>query len=146
MECCGLLIGTPAGIESVHRAENVRESPMRYLVRPDDHFRAIRLARARGLEVIGAYHSHPSGRPRPSATDRDEAQGEDFLYVIAGTCRLRRAWWHRRRRTSRGAGARRGRAVRDRSHPRSVQVAGHWIVAWRLVAGNFSPVSFVRLP
>ena len=44
-----------------------------------------------GLEVVGAYHSHPAGRPRPSATDRDEAHGDGFTYVIAGTRRLRRA-------------------------------------------------------
>jgi proteasome lid subunit RPN8/RPN11 len=36
------------------------------------------------LEVVGAYHSHPAAPPVPSATDRAEAQGEGFLYLIAG--------------------------------------------------------------
>jgi proteasome lid subunit RPN8/RPN11 len=73
-ECCGLLIGTAGSIEAVYRACNVHEEcGTRYLVRPEDHFAAIRVARARALDVVGAYHSHPAGRPRPSATDRDEA-------------------------------------------------------------------------
>jgi proteasome lid subunit RPN8/RPN11 len=35
------------------------------------------------LDVIGAYHSHPSSAPVPSQTDIAEANsGSDFLYVI----------------------------------------------------------------
>ena len=83
-ECCGLLLGRADAIVDSVPAENADPDPSRrYLVSPRDHFAAIRLARARGLEVIGAYHSHPRSDPAPSASDVAEAFDE-FLYVIIG--------------------------------------------------------------
>ena len=83
-ECCGLLVGRPQSIETSYRARNELSSPTTYRVSPEDHFAAIRLARGLRLEVVGAYHSHPSSAPMPSATDRIEAVSGSFLYVIAG--------------------------------------------------------------
>jgi [CysO sulfur-carrier protein]-S-L-cysteine hydrolase len=82
-ECCGLLIGKGASVVRSVRARNLDAKATRYLIDPEDHFAAIRTARAEGLEVIGAYHSHPASAPIPSATDVAEANsGSDFLYVI----------------------------------------------------------------
>ena len=82
-ECCGLLVGTGESVVRSVRAKNLDATTTRYLIAPDDHFAAIRLARANGLEVVGAYHSHPSSAPVPSATDIAEANsGSDVLYVI----------------------------------------------------------------
>lgn len=82
-ECCGLLIGQGESVVRSVRARNLDAQATRYLIDPEDHFAAIRAARAEGLEVIGAYHSHPSSAPVPSPTDIAEANsGSDFLYVI----------------------------------------------------------------
>lgn len=82
-ECCGLLIGKEDFVVRSVRARNLDANATRYLIDPHDHFAAIRGARADGLEVVGAYHSHPSSAPIPSATDIAEANsGSDFLYVI----------------------------------------------------------------
>jgi proteasome lid subunit RPN8/RPN11 len=82
-ECCGLLIGKGKSVARSVRARNLDAKATRYLIDPEDHFAAIRAARAEGLEVIGAYHSHPSSAPIPSAADIAEANsGSDFLYVI----------------------------------------------------------------
>jgi proteasome lid subunit RPN8/RPN11 len=83
-ECCGVLIGGEGTVERAVRARNLDGAPTRrYLIDPADHFRAIRAARALGKEVIGAYHSHPSGRAVPSPTDLAEANnGSEFVYVI----------------------------------------------------------------
>ena len=82
-ECCGLLIGTGDVVVGSFRARNLDPAPTRYLIDPQDHFEAIRQARARGAEVIGAYHSHPAGAAVPSPRDIQEANGgSDFLYVI----------------------------------------------------------------
>jgi proteasome lid subunit RPN8/RPN11 len=82
-ECCGLLIGKGESVVRSMRANNLEANATRYLIDPEDHFAAIRSARAEELEVIGAYHSHPSSAPIPSATDIAEANsGSDFLYVI----------------------------------------------------------------
>jgi proteasome lid subunit RPN8/RPN11 len=51
-------------------------------VDPEDHFAAIRSARAAGLAVVGGYHSHPRSVPVPSATDLAEATDPEFLYLI----------------------------------------------------------------
>lgn len=81
-ECCGLLIGRREAIETWHEARNAAARPrVRYLIDPADHFAAIRRARLEGLEVVGAYHSHPAGPVRPSDTDRAEAF-PDFLFLI----------------------------------------------------------------
>ena len=82
-ECCGLLVGKGQSITRSVRARNLDAYATRYLVDPEDHFAAIRSARAEGLEIVGAYHSHPSSAPVPSAADVAEAwSGSDFLYVI----------------------------------------------------------------
>ena len=83
-ECCGLLIGRAGAIERSHRARNELHSPTRYRVSPEDHFAAVRAARALGLDVVGAYHSHPSSDPIPSASDLAEAVPGEFLHLIAG--------------------------------------------------------------
>ena len=82
-ECCGLLIGTGDAVVRAHPAANLAEAATRYEVAPADHFAALRAARAEGLAVVGAYHSHPSGPAEPSATDRADAV-PDFLYLIVG--------------------------------------------------------------
>jgi proteasome lid subunit RPN8/RPN11 len=82
-ECCGLLLGGAARVLRVCRARNDSDQPgRRYLVAPEDHFAAIRAGRAEGLDVVGAYHSHPRGPAEPSETDRAEADGTDWLHVI----------------------------------------------------------------
>jgi proteasome lid subunit RPN8/RPN11 len=83
-ECCGLLIGAPGEVVDVMPARNIAEDPSRrYLIDPRDHLSALRLARVRGLAVVGAYHSHPQSAAQPSPTDAAEAFG-DFLFVIVG--------------------------------------------------------------
>lgn len=82
-ECCGLLVGKEDSVVRSVRARNLDAMATRYLVDPEDHFAAIRAARENGLEVVGAYHSHPTSAAVPSATDIAEAtSGADFLYVI----------------------------------------------------------------
>lgn len=82
-EACGLLLGLDRDVHHVVPARNVDPSPTRYTVAPEDHFAAIRTARCLGLVVLGAYHSHPAGAPRPSPSDVAEA-ASDFAYVIVG--------------------------------------------------------------
>jgi proteasome lid subunit RPN8/RPN11 len=61
---------------------NVSERPtVRYTIDPVEHLAAMRVARAQGHEIIGAYHSHVTSPPRPSETDRAEAF-TGFLFLI----------------------------------------------------------------
>jgi proteasome lid subunit RPN8/RPN11 len=83
-ECCGLLIGDDERITIAIPARNIAAHPTRrYLIDPRDHLAAIRIARGRGQQVVGGYHSHPRSRAIPSATDAAEGFTH-FLYVIVG--------------------------------------------------------------
>jgi proteasome lid subunit RPN8/RPN11 len=74
-ECCGFLIGRRAAgvatVEETRMAVNrCEDAPERqFVISPLDYLRAEREAEARGLSVLGFYHSHPDAPPEPSATD-----------------------------------------------------------------------------
>ena len=53
----------------------------RFLIDPLDQLRVEKDARARGLEVLGYYHSHPDHPARPSKYDREHAWPW-YSYVI----------------------------------------------------------------
>ncbi len=69
----------------VHPCANVHPQP-------ETHFEidstaliaAHRAARAGGPRVVGYYHSHPTGPPAPSATDRAYATHDGMLWAIVG--------------------------------------------------------------
>jgi desampylase len=82
-ECCGLLLGTAAGIVDAVRSANLSDDPARrFLLDPQAHFHARRIARDRGLAVVGFYHSHPDSEPVPSESDLAGATYEGHLYLI----------------------------------------------------------------
>ena len=81
-ECCGVLVGRGGDVVEAIRTRNAADGPTRFLIDPRDHFAAIRSARARQLEVVGYYHSHPHSAPQPSETDLAEANYPDHLSLI----------------------------------------------------------------
>ena len=82
-ECCGLLLGREGRIVEARPAENVSAEPLvRFEIDPAALFAAHRAARAGGPELIGYYHSHPAGHPRPSATDCEHASGDERAWAI----------------------------------------------------------------
>ena len=84
-EACGLLLGRGGRIEQAKPAGNVHPSPRaRFEIDPQALIDAHRAARGGGPEVIGYYHSHPSGPAEPSATDRAMAVGDGRVWAIVG--------------------------------------------------------------
>ena len=84
-ECCGLLLGRSAEIVEALPARNIADQPAsRFLIDPQDHITGRREARARGLDVVGFYHSHPRSDAVPSATDLAEASYPGHLFLIVG--------------------------------------------------------------
>ncbi len=94
-ECCGMLLGIADGVakevsqvvplrnlrHDSARAQELlplvdpgRESERnRFLIDPLEQLRVEKEARARGLDVLGYYHSHPDHPARPSNYDREHA-------------------------------------------------------------------------
>lgn len=81
-ECCGLLVGTTAGIDECVPTANVDPHPSRFQIDPAEHFRLIRRLRGSNQTIVGAYHSHPRSEATPSPTDLAEASDPEFLYII----------------------------------------------------------------
>jgi proteasome lid subunit RPN8/RPN11 len=82
-ECCGLLLGREGRVDQALPAANVAPDPLlRFEIDPAALFAAHRAARAGGPELLGYYHSHPSGHPRPSATDCEHASGDLLAWAI----------------------------------------------------------------
>jgi proteasome lid subunit RPN8/RPN11 len=82
LECCGLLVGTPAHIDEAVPTRNVDPHRCRFQVDPGEHIRLNRNLRGTGRAVIGVYHSHPHGPAQPSASDIAEASYPEFAYLI----------------------------------------------------------------
>jgi proteasome lid subunit RPN8/RPN11 len=91
-ECCGLLEGVRRDgvfiVQALHPARNLSPEADRFEIDPRDHIAAVKKARAKGAAIIGCYHSHPHGAPRPSARDLAGAGEEGFLWLIAAGERL----------------------------------------------------------
>ncbi|HEY5142938.1 MAG TPA: M67 family metallopeptidase [Solirubrobacteraceae bacterium] len=83
-ECCGV-IGTRAGAAvSVHPAENVAASPLRFEVDGLELHRLLTEIEDRGDELGAIYHSHTRSEPHPSQTDVNFAAawpGVEWLIV-----------------------------------------------------------------
>ena len=88
-ECCGFLLGKLQGADrsvvELMRMANDREGEAQYnrfLITPEASFRADTAARAKRLDVIGCYHSHPNAPARPSQYDVDHAAWSGFSHII----------------------------------------------------------------
>lgn len=82
-EACGLLLGHGTRIEEVKFARNVDPIPRtRFEIDPQALVDAHRAARRGGPEVLGYYHSHPTGPAEPSASDRALASGDGRIWAI----------------------------------------------------------------
>jgi proteasome lid subunit RPN8/RPN11 len=87
-ECCGVLLGRADGdrneVLDIVAAGNTRTDSAhnRYSIAPVELVRIQRQARARSLDIVGFYHSHPDHPAQWSATDIAEAHWLGCSYVI----------------------------------------------------------------
>lgn len=89
-ECCGLLLGTflddrKTVVETL-AISNAREEEAkrnRFLIRPEELLRGEKYARAKRLDVVGFYHSHPDDRAVPSQYDLEHGWPTYSYIVVA---------------------------------------------------------------
>lgn len=81
LEACGLLVGKGDTVEAVLNVRNAEQSPVRFRMDPQEQYNAFMWIEANELELLGIYHSHPSGPEAVSATDIAEA-AYDVVHVI----------------------------------------------------------------
>jgi proteasome lid subunit RPN8/RPN11 len=83
-EACGLLLGEDGRVLEARPAVNVAADKNRHFeIDPQALIDAHRAERGGGPQLIGYYHSHPSGPPEPSATDRASAARDGKIWSIA---------------------------------------------------------------
>lgn len=87
-ECCGFILGKLNGndrtVVELMRAANDREGEAQYnrfLITPEAYMRGEKAARAKKLDIVGFYHSHPNAPARPSQYDLDHAWPV-YSYII----------------------------------------------------------------
>lgn len=85
-EACGLLAGRIAEqnklAENVYLLSNIDQSPEHFSMDPQEQFAAIKDMRARGLVLLGNFHSHPNSPARPSEEDIRLAFDPQKSYLI----------------------------------------------------------------
>jgi len=84
-EICGVMLGTLSDrvVSEVRRARNiiVERSRDRYEIDPRDHIRIQREADAKGMDIVGYYHSHPDHPAQASRFDTERAWA-GYVYLI----------------------------------------------------------------
>lgn len=82
-ERCGLLLGNGEGIADVRFARNIAPDPScHFELEPAVLLAAHKAARSGGPQIVGHYHSHPSGEAVPSPTDAACALADDAFWLI----------------------------------------------------------------
>jgi proteasome lid subunit RPN8/RPN11 len=83
LEACGLLAGKHDSdiVEAVLTVHNAEQSPVRFRMDAQEQYNAFIWIEAQGFDLIGIFHSHPSGPETVSPTDIDEA-AYNVVHVI----------------------------------------------------------------
>ena len=83
-EACGLVAGLDGEVTRVYALSNMDGAPDRFTLDPAEHFAAVQDAEANGWAIAGAFHSHPSSAPVPSASDLDGGSDPGWVNLIVG--------------------------------------------------------------
>jgi len=95
LEACGLLAGKKDFVERVLKIGNAAQSPVRFLMDPQEQYNALIWIEDNELDLVGIYHSHPLGPETASATDIAEAAYEavHIIWSPAGNTWSARGFW-----------------------------------------------------
>ena len=91
LEACGLLAGKNSRAEKVLTVTNQAHSKVRYVMDPIEQLHAFEWIETNGLELIGIFHSHPTGPEMISPTDIAEAYYQ-VVYVILSRLDAHASW------------------------------------------------------
>ena len=89
LEACGLLAGHNSKVETVLEVTNQAQSPVRFVMDPIEQLNAFEWIDSNDMELVGIFHSHPTGPETVSPTDIAEA-AYAVVYVIFA--RLDNTW------------------------------------------------------
>lgn len=73
LEACGLLAGKNDRVEKVLCVRNQAQSPVRFVMDPYEQLQSFSWIESHELDLLGIFHSHPTGPETASVTDIAEA-------------------------------------------------------------------------
>lgn len=82
IEACGFLLGSAGRVSRCLPIRNTDNREDHFTFDPEEQWAAYKLAEQEDLDIIGVYHSHPSGPPYPSPEDIRLAHDPGLLSVI----------------------------------------------------------------
>ncbi len=82
LEVCGILGGAEDIVSALFRMTNTDQSNEHFMMDPREQFAVMKEMRAKGLEMLAIYHSHPESPARPSAEDIRLALTPNVSYGI----------------------------------------------------------------
>jgi [CysO sulfur-carrier protein]-S-L-cysteine hydrolase len=89
LEACGLLAGLNSKVEKMFAVTNQAQSEVRYVMDPIEQLNAFEWIESNELDLLGIFHSHPTGPEIVSPTDISEA-AYAVVYVILA--RVDKSW------------------------------------------------------
>jgi proteasome lid subunit RPN8/RPN11 len=81
LESCGLLAGRDSKVEKIFFVQNQAQSPVRYVMDPIEQLNAFEWIESNDMELLGIFHSHPTGPETVSPTDIAQA-AYAVIYLI----------------------------------------------------------------
>ncbi|MBI3354112.1 MAG: M67 family metallopeptidase [Nitrospirae bacterium] len=82
LECCGILAGKDGTVTDMYKMNNTENDPDKYLMDAKEQFAVVKDIRAKGIDMLAIYHSHPHSPARPSGIDTKLAFYPDAIYII----------------------------------------------------------------
>ncbi len=82
LEACGLLAGQENYISHIYLIDNSLHSRVAFEMDAQQQIEAMLHAEERGLELIAAFHSHPTGPQTPSQTDVAKTYYPELAQII----------------------------------------------------------------
>ena len=95
LEACGVLAGKEARAVKMIGVLNQAQSPVRFVMDPYEQLHAFDWIDSHGLDLVGIFHSHPTGPETASATDILEAAYAVVHVILSrtGTQWKARGFW-----------------------------------------------------
>lgn len=83
LESCGLLAGSDSTVEKIFFVQNQAQSAIRYAMNPMEQLAAFEWIDSNSMDMLGIFHSHPTGPETVSPTDIAEAAYEVVHIILS---------------------------------------------------------------